>query len=82
MGGHTTITEAVYIVPYAQVWLPQLAWQTLVLVIDGSVVGRGCAALMIHAVDTGRALPLAWLVRQGKQGRFRLGTAHQIVQAP
>ncbi len=47
-----------------------LALQTLVLVIDGSVVGRGCVALMMHVVYKGRALPLAWLVRQGKKGHF------------
>lgn len=37
---------------------------------DGSVVGRGCVALMMHVVYKGRALPLAWLVRQGKKGHF------------
>ena len=37
---------------------------------DGSAVGRGCIALMIHVVYTGRALPRAWLVRQGKKGHF------------
>src|SRR6266850_36645 len=35
---------------------------------DGSVVGRGCLALMIHVVYKGRALPLAWRVRQGPKG--------------
>ena len=35
---------------------------------DGRVVGRGCAALMIHVIDKGRALPLAWRVRQGPKG--------------
>src|SRR5262245_53142151 len=64
------ITEEVYFVPYAQVLLAHLALQTLVLIIDGSVVGRGCVALMIHVVYTGRALPLAWQVRQGKKGHF------------
>jgi hypothetical protein len=64
------ITAEVYFVPYAQVLLAQLAFQTLVLVIDGSVVGRGCVALMIHVVYKGRALPVAWLVRQGKKGHF------------
>src|SRR5712691_10424771 len=64
------ITEDVYFVPYAKVLLAQLALQTLVLVIDGSVVGRGCVALMLHVVYKGRALPLAWLVRQGKKGHF------------
>jgi hypothetical protein len=37
---------------------------------DGSVVGRGCVALMMHVVYKGRALPLAWLVRQGTKGHF------------
>jgi len=41
-----------------------------VLVMDGSVVGRGCNALMIHVIDQGRALPLAWRVRQGPKGHF------------
>ena len=35
---------------------------------DGSVVGRGCTALMIHVISKGRALPLAWRVRQGPKG--------------
>jgi hypothetical protein len=65
-----TITEDVYFFPYAKVLLAQLALQTLVLVMDGSVVGRGGVALMIHVVYKGRALPLAWLVRQGKKGHF------------
>jgi hypothetical protein len=65
-----TITEDVYFFPYAQVLLKQLASQTLVLVIDGSAIGRGCVALMIHVVYKGRALPLAWVVRRGKKGHF------------
>ena len=63
-----TITEDVSFFPYGQVWLAQLALQTLVLVIDGRVIGRGGVALMVHVLYTGRALPLAWLVRQGKKG--------------
>jgi hypothetical protein len=35
---------------------------------DGRVVGRGCAALMSHVISQGRALPLAWRVRQGPKG--------------
>jgi hypothetical protein len=50
--------------------LAHLALQTLVLVSDGSVVGRGGVALMLHVVDKGRALPLAWVVRRGKKGHF------------
>jgi len=67
---NTRITAEVYFVPYAQVLLAHLALQTLVLIIDGSVVGRGCVALMLHVVYKGRALPVAWLVRQGKKGHF------------
>ena len=37
---------------------------------DGSVAGRGCNALMLHVVYKGRALPLAWRVRQGPKGHF------------
>jgi hypothetical protein len=65
-----TITEQRYFVPYATVLLTHLALQTLVLVMDGSVVGRGGVALMLHVVYKGRALPLAWQVRQGKKGHF------------
>ena len=65
-----TITEEVYFLPYAALLLAHLALQRLVLVIDGSVVGRGCVALMLHVVYKGRALPLAWLVRHGKKGHF------------
>jgi hypothetical protein len=64
------ITVDGYFVPYAQALLAHLACQTLVLVIDGSGVGRGCVALMRHVVYKGRALPLAWLVRRGKKGHF------------
>ena len=64
------ILEELYFLPYAEVLLQHLALQTVVLVMDGSGVGRGCTALMIHAVYKGRALPLAWRVRQGPKGHF------------
>jgi len=35
---------------------------------DGSVVGRGCLALMFHVVYQGRALPWAWRVRHSPKG--------------
>src|SRR5947199_58756 len=37
---------------------------------EGSGVGRGCCALMMHVISKGRALPLAWRVRQGPKGHF------------
>ena len=44
------ILEEVYFLPYVDVLLRPLALQTVVLVMDGSGVGRGCTALMIHVV--------------------------------
>src|SRR2546428_8331803 len=64
------ILEEMSFLPYAEILLTHLALETLVLVMDGSVVGRGCAALMIHMLYKGRALPLAWRVRQGPKGHF------------
>jgi len=64
------ILEEMYFLPYADVLLRHLALQTVVLVMDGSGVGRGCTALMIHVVYKGRALPLAWCVRQAPKGHF------------
>jgi hypothetical protein len=57
-------------VPYAQGVLAPLALQTLSLSRDGSGGGRGSGALLLQVVDKGRALPLAWQVRKGKQGHF------------
>jgi len=64
------ILEEMYFLPYADVLLRHLALQTVVLVMDGSGVGRGCTALMLHVVYKGRALPLAWRVRQAPKGHF------------
>ena len=64
------ILEEMYFLPYAEILLTHLALETLVLVMDGSVVGRDCTALMIHVIYKGRALPLAWRVRQGPKGHF------------
>ncbi len=62
------IKEEIYFLPYAEILLTCLALETLVLVMDGSGVGRGCCALMIHVIYKGRALPLAWVVRQCPKG--------------
>jgi len=47
---NANILEEAYFLPYADLLLRHLALQTFVLVMDGSVVGRGCLALMIHVV--------------------------------
>lgn len=64
------IKEEIYFLPYAELLLQCLSLETLVLVMDGSVVGRGCCALMISVIYKGRALPLAWRVRQVPKGHF------------
>jgi hypothetical protein len=64
------ILEEMYFLPSVDVWLRHLALETVVLVMDGRGVGRGCTALMIHVVSKGRALPLAWRVRQAPKGHF------------
>jgi hypothetical protein len=62
------ILEEMYFLPYVDLLLTQLARETLVVVMDGSGVGRGCLALMLHVVYKGRALPLAWRVRHSPNG--------------
>jgi hypothetical protein len=62
------ILEEAYFFPYVDMFLTQLSLETLGVVMDGSVVGRGGLALMLHVVYKGRALPLAWRVRQSPKG--------------
>jgi hypothetical protein len=63
-----------WFLPVAKALLATLATQPLVLVMDGSVVGQGCLALMLSVVYHGRALPLVWVVVRGKKGHFPQAT--------
>src|ERR1700675_2419342 len=74
------ILEEVYFLPYAEVLLRHVALQTVVLVMDGSVVGRGCLALMLHVVYQGRALPLAWRVRHSPKGHCPEALHMEVVE--
>ena len=65
---HEHIKEEIYFLPYAEMLLTSLALETLVVVMDGSGVGRGCSALMMHVIYKGRALPLTWVGRQCPKG--------------
>lgn len=56
--------------PFAAELLANLSVFTLVLMMDGSEVGRGCLALLLSVQYRGRALPLGWLVVKGKKGHF------------
>jgi hypothetical protein len=62
------VKEEIYFLPYAEMLLQCLALETLVLVMDGSGLSRGCSVLMLHVVYKGRALPLAWIVRECPKG--------------
>lgn len=63
-------TQEVHRMPFAGALLSNLADHTLVLVMDGSEVGRGCLALVLNVLYRGRALPIAWLVISAKKGHF------------
>ena len=67
---HDAQTLDGWFLPVAQALLANLAHQPLLLAIDGSVVGRGCIALMVSVIYHGRALPLCWVVVKGKKGHF------------
>jgi hypothetical protein len=59
-----------WFLPLAEELLKTLASQPIQLVMDGSVAGRGCLALMLSVVYHGRALPLCWVVVSAKKGHF------------
>lgn len=69
-----------YFMPFACALIRFLAAHGLVLVIDGSVVGRGCVALVVGVVYKKRALPLAWIVVRGKKGHFPEATHMELTQ--
>lgn len=60
-----------YFLPYAALMLDHLATSgRLLLVMDGSTIGRDCVTLVLNVIYKGRALPLVWLVIQGRKGHF------------
>ncbi|GAB4186064.1 MAG: hypothetical protein OHK0057_32190 [Thermoflexibacter sp.] len=58
--------------PFIRALLAGLAKKraALVLVIDGTDLGKSCGALMLSVILGKRALPLVWLVKQGNKGHF------------
>lgn len=65
------VDSQTYYMPYIEALLIGLSrCGPLVLVMDGSEVGRGCLALVIGVVYKQRALPLAWIVVKGSKGHF------------
>jgi hypothetical protein len=69
--------DAIYM-PFARQILEALSGLPLILVMDGSQVGRGCMVLMVGVLYKKRALPLAWIVYKGKKGHT---TAQRHIEA-
>ena len=64
-------TYEAFFMPFAREVVGSLSInQPLLVVFDGSALGRGCATLMASVIYGKRALPIAWLVKQGKKGSF------------
>lgn len=74
------IDSRTYYLPYVQALLHSLPEGPLVLVIDGSEIGRQCVLLSINVVYKKRALPLCWLVVKGKKGHLSEQTHIELVQ--
>jgi hypothetical protein len=76
------ITTELYFLPFVATLLTVLAASQpqLVLMMDGSEVGRGCLALVVSVLYAHRALPVAWLVVKGKKGHFPTEVHVQLLQ--
>lgn len=64
------VTVERFYLPYVKDLLASLPDGPLVLVMDGSQVGKGCMALVVSVLHQKRALPLCWLVVRGKKGHL------------
>jgi len=78
---NASVSHEIYFLPFAQQILRALAHDTLVLLIDGTVVGRGCMTLVIAVVYKQRALPIAWLVDKKKKGHFSEERHLELIQS-
>lgn len=75
------MTPEIFFLPFAEQILRALSHTALVLVIDGTVVGRDCMALVITVVYKQRALPIAWLVEKKKKGHFSEEQHVKLIQS-
>ena len=76
---HEAQTLDGWFLPVAQALLRTLAQRPIQLVMDGSVVGRGCLALLVSVVYHGRALPLCWVVVAAPKGHFPAATHRALL---
>lgn len=78
---NSALDYSVYFMPMIAMILMSLGTQPLVLMIDGSVTGRGCVTLMVSFLYRGRALPLIWVTRTGKKGHFPESMHVELIKA-
>ena len=69
-----------YYLPYVETLIQNLPPGPLLLIIDGSEVGRDCVMLSINVVYKKRALPLCWLVVKGKKGHLPQETHLELIR--
>jgi len=62
-----------YFVPFIEKLLPILTTGTIRIIFDGSVVGKDSACLMASIIYKNRAIPIAWLMGEGRKGHFSEG---------
>ena len=74
------VTVKEYYLPFIQALIASLPPGPLVLVIDGSQVGRKSMALVVSVLYQKRALPLCWLVVSGKKGHLLESLHCELIQ--
>ena len=74
------ITIQEYYLPYVEAMLASLPQGPLVLVMDGSQVGRNSMALVVSVLYEKRALPLCWLVVNSKKGHLLESLHCELIQ--
>lgn len=67
---HADISYDTFFLPVARAVVQQLAHMPITIVLDGSTIGRGCMLLMASVIYRKRAIPLIWLVVNGRKGHL------------
>jgi hypothetical protein len=77
---NSEIDADVVYMPFARQILGAMSTSPLMLVMDGSQVGRGCMVLMVCVLYKKRALPIAWVVYKGKKGHTTAKRHIQVLE--
>jgi len=66
-----SVNVDLFFIPFLEKLLPTIINGPISLILDGSVVGRNSACLMASIVYKNRAIPISWLMRDGRKGHFK-----------